>query len=252
MSGTARSSPPCAASPGISRSIGRDEPAACRLGARRRARTRGRGVQGPGRIFTAADLLSERTARRRRCRMRSHVVNLCHDRYAVHDRARCGGAARADAACSRVTSRPSSCGRSRTDSAASARSRTNRPSRARCAHLHLDLAVPGGRPGAEANPELPTDRLVAIVFTSGSTGEPVGSRKTWGELAARSAAAASRFGCCPARPRPSGHGAATPHVRLRDHDPAAAARRRLQWCGPLSTPRTSARRSRPCRRRACW
>jgi acyl-coenzyme A synthetase/AMP-(fatty) acid ligase len=41
---------------------------------------------------------------------------------------------------------------------------------------------------------------VAIVFTSGSTGEPVGSRKTWGELAARSAAAASRFGLLPGAP----------------------------------------------------
>jgi acyl-coenzyme A synthetase/AMP-(fatty) acid ligase len=48
--------------------------------------------------------------------------------------------------------------------------------------------------GAPPNPLLPADRLVAIVFTSGSTGTPVGYRKTWGALAERSRAAGLRFG----------------------------------------------------------
>ncbi|GAJ30210.1 AMP-binding protein [Acidomonas methanolica] len=39
------------------------------------------------------------------------------------------------------------------------------------------------------NPVLPPDRLVALVFTSGSTGEPVGHVKHWGALVARSVVA---------------------------------------------------------------
>lgn len=44
------------------------------------------------------------------------------------------------------------------------------------------------------NAEIPADRLAAIVFTSGSTGEPIGHRKLWGALASRSRDAAERFG----------------------------------------------------------
>jgi acyl-coenzyme A synthetase/AMP-(fatty) acid ligase len=47
--------------------------------------------------------------------------------------------------------------------------------------------------GPADNPAIPTDRLAAIVFTSGSTGEPVGNRKTWGALVERSLMAARRF-----------------------------------------------------------
>lgn len=43
-------------------------------------------------------------------------------------------------------------------------------------------------------PIIPDDRLVAIVFTSGSTGVPVSHAKRWGELVQRSRAAAERFG----------------------------------------------------------
>jgi acyl-coenzyme A synthetase/AMP-(fatty) acid ligase len=48
--------------------------------------------------------------------------------------------------------------------------------------------------GPPPNPVLPADRLIAIVFTSGSTGTPVGYRKTWGALTERSRAAGLRFG----------------------------------------------------------
>lgn len=46
----------------------------------------------------------------------------------------------------------------------------------------------------QENPEIPSSRCAAIVFTSGSTGEPVAHHKTWGALAERSADAAARFG----------------------------------------------------------
>ena len=47
---------------------------------------------------------------------------------------------------------------------------------------------------ASANPRLPAKQLAAIVLTSGSTGAPAAHLKTWGALAERSLAAASRFG----------------------------------------------------------
>lgn len=46
----------------------------------------------------------------------------------------------------------------------------------------------------DANPEIPSERLVAIVFTSGSTGAPVAHEKRWGELVQRSRAAVTQFG----------------------------------------------------------
>lgn len=54
--------------------------------------------------------------------------------------------------------------------------------------------------GTAANREVPIDRLAAIVFTSGSTGEPVGHCKSWGALTMRSRAAGARFGMTVARP----------------------------------------------------
>jgi acyl-coenzyme A synthetase/AMP-(fatty) acid ligase len=50
------------------------------------------------------------------------------------------------------------------------------------------------------NPDIPADRLAAIVFTSGSTGEPVGTPKSWGALVERSRDAAARFGMIAAAP----------------------------------------------------
>ncbi len=60
-------------------------------------------------------------------------------------------------------------------------------------HAVHDAAVTRGDASPE-NPLIPADRLAAIVFTSGSSGEPVANTKTFGELAARSALAALRFG----------------------------------------------------------
>jgi acyl-coenzyme A synthetase/AMP-(fatty) acid ligase len=61
--------------------------------------------------------------------------------------------------------------------------------------LHCDPVA-----GAIANPALPADHLIAIVFTSGSTGTPVGYRKTWGALTDRSRDAGSRFEMAEAAP----------------------------------------------------
>ena len=59
-------------------------------------------------------------------------------------------------------------------------------------------AVAGSDPEHE-NPEIPASRCAAIVFTSGSTGEPVAHPKTWGVLAERSADAATRLGVTASR-----------------------------------------------------
>ena len=47
---------------------------------------------------------------------------------------------------------------------------------------------------APANPAIPADHLAAVVFTSGSTGEPTPHPKRWAALVARSRAAAAQFG----------------------------------------------------------
>lgn len=62
------------------------------------------------------------------------------------------------------------------------------------AGLPTILVSPNHHGGRADNPAIEADRPAAIVFTSGSTGHPVGHLKTWGALVARSRAAASRFG----------------------------------------------------------
>jgi acyl-coenzyme A synthetase/AMP-(fatty) acid ligase len=92
--------------------------------------------------------------------------------------------------------------------------------------------------GAAPNVEVPIDRPAAIVFTSGSTGEPVGFHKSWGALAMRSRVAGARFGMTAARPAgvigtvPPQHmyGFETT-VLLPLHTQAAS------WCGPAFYPR---------------
>ena len=83
-------------------------------------------------------------------------------------------------------------------------------------------------------PCLPADRLAAIVFTSGSTGEPEGHRKSWGALAARSRDAGRRFGLTGAAvvgtvPGQHMYGLETT-ILLPFHAGAAS------WCGPAFYP----------------
>lgn len=54
--------------------------------------------------------------------------------------------------------------------------------------------------GDAANPDIEGGRIVAIVFTSGSTGTAVAHPKRWGALAARSLAAGAHFGWAAAHP----------------------------------------------------
>jgi acyl-coenzyme A synthetase/AMP-(fatty) acid ligase len=64
--------------------------------------------------------------------------------------------------------------------------------------LRLDRMVPAGAGASAAPPfdvpRIPPDRIVAIGFTSGSTGVPSAHPKPWGALVACADAAAERFG----------------------------------------------------------
>jgi acyl-coenzyme A synthetase/AMP-(fatty) acid ligase len=51
-----------------------------------------------------------------------------------------------------------------------------------------------GGDGPAPNPVIPAERIAAIGFTSGSTGEPAAHAKPWGALVAAARAAAARFG----------------------------------------------------------
>jgi acyl-coenzyme A synthetase/AMP-(fatty) acid ligase len=90
---------------------------------------------------------------------------------------------------------------------------------------------------APENADIPVSRLAAIVFTSGSTGAPVGHRKSWGALATRSRDAALRFGMTGAAP-PAIVGTVPPQhmygfettVLLPLHAAASS------WCGPAFYP----------------
>lgn len=109
--------------------------------------------------------------------------------------------------------------------------------------------VPPGMPSRRAAPEgvaatalgdnitVPGDQVVAIVFTSGSTGHPVGHPKHWGSLVRRSIAAGQQFALTERAP-PTIIGTVPPHhmygfettVLLPLHAPAAS------WCGPAFFP----------------
>lgn len=87
------------------------------------------------------------------------------------------------------------------------------------------------------NPRIPASQLAALVFTSGSTGEPVAHRKNWGALVSRSADAGRRFRM--GRGAPASIVATVPpqhmygfetSVLLQLHAPAAA------WCGEAFYP----------------
>ncbi len=60
-------------------------------------------------------------------------------------------------------------------------------------HQVLRSVIDGAARETAGNPSVPAEQLAAIVFTSGSTGEPVGHRKHWGQLATRSEDAGRRF-----------------------------------------------------------
>ena len=104
--------------------------------------------------------------------------------------------------------------------------------------LDPHLVCPSGGDGRMTEtPAIPATRLAAVVFTSGSTGEPVAHRKLWGALAARSRDAGRRFRMTVAHPAsvvgtvPAQHmyGFETT-VLLPLQAPASS------WCGPAFYP----------------
>ncbi len=99
------------------------------------------------------------------------------------------------------------------------------------------VAVPPPGNGIAASPRVPCSQLAAVVFTSGSTGEPVAHAKAWGALAARSRAAGLAFALDPADPVTVVGTVPPQHMYgfettllLPLHAPAAA------WCGPAFYP----------------
>ena len=90
---------------------------------------------------------------------------------------------------------------------------------------------------AGACPVIPARQPAVVVLTSGSTGRPIGTQKCWGELVARSRAAAERFALHETAPAtvlgtvPPGHmyGLETT-ILLPLHAGAAS------WCGPSFYP----------------
>ncbi|WP_428374582.1 AMP-binding protein [Lichenicoccus sp.] len=157
-----------------------------------------------------------------------HVVNLCHDRYRF---AVLFGACVAAGRTSLLSGDQSP----RAVAALAARYGQARP----LGDDWLEIAPAGAEPAAAAAaiPAIDSDRVVAIVLTSGSTGEPTASRKRWGELVARSRAAARRFGFV-GEPAHDLVGSVPPHhmygfettVLLPLHAAVAS------WCGPFFYP----------------
>lgn len=123
----------------------------------------------------------------------SHVLNLCRDRH--HFMVGLGAALVAG----RVTLMPS------TLTAAMLAQMQARYPQVFCLHdgqpdavalpLHrLQDLMAGAQDSAPEIPHVPSDQVAAIVFTSGSTGEPRGHAKTWGRLYLNATAEAERLG----------------------------------------------------------
>ena len=102
----------------------------------------------------------------------------------------------------------------------------------------LPETVPGPFSGAAAAiPSIPGDQVAALVFTSGSTGEPVAHTKRWAALVDRSRAGGMVFGLDPAHPAiiagvvPPQHMYGFETTVLLPLYAAAAT-----WCGPVFFP----------------
>ena len=148
----------------------------------------------PERDVTAAQFAADALRLAERLPGSGHVANLCTGRYAF---ATGFAAALLRGRCSLLTS-DSSPGRLH---ALAARfpglvALTDMPDATPLPTLRVP---PPGREQA-AIPAVPPDRLAAIVFTSGSTGEPNAHAKLWGPLVERSRAAGAAFRFDPAIP----------------------------------------------------
>ncbi len=99
------------------------------------------------------------------------------------------------------------------------------------------VAVPPPGDDRAASPLIPSEQCAAVVFTSGSTGEPVAHTKLWGALAARSRDAGAAFGLDVAHPATIVGTVPPQHMYGFEttvlwplHAPCSA------WCGPAFFP----------------
>jgi acyl-coenzyme A synthetase/AMP-(fatty) acid ligase len=142
--------------------------------------------------LTARDFLADAQALAADLPVGGHVVNLCRDRYwfAV---ALAACVLRGQVSLHTSDRAPEQLRRlaDRFGGAVSVADDVEVPSPLR--HL-LIRRRPGQAGTGMANPPVPPEQVAAIVFTSGSTGDPVGTPKTWGTLAERSRDAGARFG----------------------------------------------------------
>jgi acyl-CoA synthetase (AMP-forming)/AMP-acid ligase II len=99
-------------------------------------------------------------------------------------------------------------------------------------------------------PAIPADRLAALVFTSGSTGQPVGHRKLWGALATRSIDGGGAIGV--QAKAPAAIVALTPPQHSRPRCCCRCMRRPRSGAVPAFIQGTCRRRWRRSRRPACW
>jgi acyl-coenzyme A synthetase/AMP-(fatty) acid ligase len=167
----------------------------------------------------------------------SHVVNLCQDRYCF---AVAFAAALLRGQVSLLSSdRSTERLRGMAEAYPGLYGLVDEPGFEASLPLHPVAAVASPRTRLEPGDlSIRATQLAAIVFTSGSTGEPVAHRKLWGALAARSRDAGRRFRMGAGRPAsivgtiPAQHmyGFETT-VLLPLHAPASS------WCGPAFFPR---------------
>lgn len=188
------------------------------------------------RSVDAAGFLADVTRLARSLPERTHVINLCHDRYWFTVGL---GAALLRGQLSLLSGDPSA--------GVLARLAQEFPGAYALTEQVHDLpdgplerhriAHETGPVGDCVRPSIEARQPAAIVLTSGTTGGPVGTRKCWGELVARSRAAGQRFALDEADPAaivgtvPPGHMYGLETTVLLPLHAAASV-----WCGPAFFP----------------
>jgi acyl-coenzyme A synthetase/AMP-(fatty) acid ligase len=145
-----------------------------------------------GEALTARRFLRDATALADALPDRSHLFNLCQDRY--HFTVTLAAATLRGQVCLLSSDRSPEQLRRLAARFPAVASVSEAPDCTGTADHHR-IGLPTDEPAGDVAPlSVPADQLAAIVFTSGSTGEPVGNAKHWGTLAARSSDFSERFG----------------------------------------------------------